>query len=168
MDDARPRPLLAQRRGRLGVRVAHVGDHGEARGPGERHEAAIGDELRLPGRVLVVVVEPRFPYTDHPRPPGQVRKLGPVLFAHAGDVVRVNAHRREDVRFRRRQRNRLPGSVEAPSDPYADEGLDPRRPRPGEHFGPILAVVLGIQVTVRINHELNVCGELPITRKSGV
>ncbi len=130
------------------MRVAHVGDDGQLGGAGHGDEAPVGGLLSLARRVLVVVVEPSFSYTNHP---GGARKLGqrgPIGVLHGGHIVRMHPDRRVDVGFRGGKRDRIARGLEAAADAYADERRHPTLARTLEDLAAICAEVLGIQVTV--------------------
>jgi len=94
--------------------------------PGERDGPAQGVALSVPGRVIVVEVEPRLPDGDHPRVGRDLGAARPIALRHLRAVMRVDADRRRDAGVAPGQLARLAEVAGRSPEPVDHQVRDPR------------------------------------------
>ena len=163
---ARSSPRIA---GRLGVGVAYVRDHGQVRRARHRDEAPVGRLLLLARRMVVVVVEPGLADAHDPGRPRQRlqrRSSRPPAWRRR----RAGARRRSRRRQARPPPARPPRAAAArPLDPtptHTNASTPAAAPAPAPRRRSALEV-LGIQMTMRVNHGLNVLTKPPMPARIG-
>src|SRR4029079_15876783 len=109
--------------------------------------------------MVVVVVEPGLADADDPGRARQRFQRRPVGLTHGRDVVWVNPNSGEPVGLGRGQRDRGARGLQTSAYSDAHERLDASRPRAGQNLRSIRLEILEIEMTMRVNHVLNVCYE---------